>query len=272
MAAGSASPNNDPDFLLILLVTTVVIFVFVAFIVTILFLYQRRYFTHQKAISQLKQNFQQELLQTQLEIQEETFRNISEELHDNIGQVLSFVKLTLNSYSVTKAEQREGKVQECSDLVANVITDVRDLSKSLSTDFISRLGLGGMIEREAERLNRSGLIHTSVTTEGEVFELNQQSELILFRVFQEAINNTLKHARAKRLTIALKYSPDLFTLTVGDDGKGFDTATETLGSGLTNIRNRAALIGAETHIISQVNQGCIIEILFNPQKHQLYAQ
>jgi signal transduction histidine kinase len=134
------------------------------------------------------------------------------------------------------------------------------------------LGLVNALEIEVERINNSGLINASVLIEGEAYSLGEQRELVLFRIFQEALNNTLKHSGAKHLKINLQYSKLLLNLTLEDDGVGFssDLISWNLGSGLKNIQSRAALIGAVATIYSSPGKGCCIKVTLNPLEQQLY--
>jgi signal transduction histidine kinase len=93
----------------------------------------------------------------------------------------------------------------------------------------------------------------------------------LFRICQEAINNTLKHANAKHLKISLQYSEKLFNLTLEDDGDGFSAGqpANNGGAGLKNMENRATLIGATATIGSLPGKGCIVKVLFNPLEQPL---
>ncbi|WP_170227692.1 sensor histidine kinase [Mucilaginibacter frigoritolerans] len=220
----------------------------------------------------LQANFRQEFLKARLEIQEQTFAHVSREIHDNITQVLSFVKLNLAMMGGTNAEQ-QAKISENRDLIAQVITDLRDLSKSLSFENITKQGLVKTIEIETRRINKSGLLNSTLLIEGDSYPLGEQRELVLFRIFQEALNNTLKHSGAKDLTIALQYIPEMFTLTLEDNGTGFlrDNLDDFMGAGLKNIENRASLIGAVATINSEPGNGCSIKISLNPLEQRLYA-
>ena len=106
----------------------------------------------------IKSDFQQTLLQTQLEIQEQTLKTISEEIHDNIGQALSLAKLKLNTVDFTKQEQLIEKITDSKNLVSKAIQDLRDLSRSLNTDNIAAMGLIRAIEYELELFRKSGYI------------------------------------------------------------------------------------------------------------------
>src|ERR1700744_4216897 len=215
--------NNAPDSneLYVVFFSATVFFVFLAgFIIYFILLYQKRQAQNKTEREILEANFRQEFLKARLEIQEQTFMHVSRELHDNVSQVLSFVKLNLAMISGTDKEY-QAKINENRDLIAQVITDLRDLSKSLSFEHISKLGLVKTIENEVNKINKSGIINADLLTKGEVYALGEQRELVLFRIFQEALNNAIKHSGADQLKISLQYIPDNFNLTVEDNGAGF---------------------------------------------------
>jgi signal transduction histidine kinase len=257
----------------IVVFSSAALFAFIAiFIIYFVVLYRNRQLKNKKEQERLQAAFKQELLKTQLEVQEQTLNYVSTEIHDNITQVLSFVKLTLGNIASGIEEEKKGKVIETRELVAQSITDLRDLSKSLSFEHIASQGLIRTIEKEVERVNKSGLIEVFLGQEGNSYSLGEQRELVLFRIFQETLNNTLKHAGARHLKIMLQYHVDLFILTLEDDGSGFsaETLENKSGSGLRNIENRATLIGGTATIDSAPGKGCNIKVVLNPLKQQLY--
>jgi signal transduction histidine kinase len=261
--------NKDIGTLVI--ITTLIFLIAPAFILLYIFIYNQRKKRHIEEKEQLKSTFQKELLKTQIEVQEQTLTNISREIHDNITQVLSFVKLNLGMID-NGDEGIQNKINESRELVAQAITDLRNLSKSLSFEHIVNLGLVKTIELEADRINNSGLINTIFIVDGDEYSLGQQRELVLFRIFQEALNNTLKYSGAKHLKINLQYSEVLFNLTLEDDGAGFSPGLlhDNLGAGLKNIKNRAFLVGATANIDSSPGEGCRITVTLNPFEQQLY--
>ncbi|MBV8389749.1 MAG: hypothetical protein JO080_08120 [Mucilaginibacter sp.] len=263
---------KDDGINLVVIAASLLLALLVCSVVYFVVLYRNKQLKNKKEQEELEANFRQELLKTQLEVQEETLNYISSEIHDNITQILSFVKLTLGSIASGIEEGKKTKIIETRELVAQTITDLRDLSKSLSFEHIASQGLIRTIEKEVERVNKSGLIEISLEQEGNSYSLGEQRELVLFRIFQETLNNTLKHAGAKHLKIMLQYDTDLFILTLKDDGSGFsaETLENKSGSGLRNIENRASLIGGTATIDSSPGKGCNIKVVLNPLKQQLY--
>jgi signal transduction histidine kinase len=259
---------QDDSIGLVVVLTGLFFALLVGSVVYFVVLYRSKQLKNKKEHEQLHANFRQELLKTQIEIQEQTLNHTSREIHDNITQVLSFVKLTLGLTKNLSEKEIQLKINESRELVGQTIVDLRDLSKSLSFEHISNLGLVKTIEMEVERINKSGIIAVEFSLDGEPYSLGGQHELVVFRIFQEALNNTLKHSGAKHLKINLQYHSDLFNLTLEDDGSGFsaETLDNKRGSGLKNIENRAALIGGTATINSASGKGCCVKVTLYPLK------
>lgn len=256
-------PIDENEIVTIVLVGSFITLLVVAFLVSFIYFYQRRHFAFLREKEQIRSQFQEELLKTRLEIQEETFKKISEEIHDNIGQTLSFIKLNMNTMKVSLAPEEEEKWKESRDLLTRVIKDLRNLSKTLNTDFIQDIGLVDAVRQQLSLLERSGLYHTSLEVTGEKQPYSVHRELVLYRVIQELLNNIVKHADAGRITVVMEYRPDRLLVSVQDDGKGFDPApvrAERSGIGLKNVFNRIALIDGVIHMDSSPGKGTLIKI------------
>jgi signal transduction histidine kinase len=264
--------NNGHELYVVLCLGLLLIGFLASFIIYFIVLYKNKQLSHKREQDKLQAVFQQELLKTQVEMQEQTLNHISREIHDNITQVLSFVKLNLAFPAKATREQVELKISESRNLVAQVINDLRDLSKSLSYEHIIQLGLVQTMEIEAGRINKSGIIKIELSVGGDARNLGEERELVVFRIFQEALNNALKHSGAKLLKISLDYFDHLFNLTIQDNGVGFQADTlSNSGSGLRNMVNRAALIGADAVIDSAPGKGCCIKITIDPLTQYTHA-
>lgn len=252
--------GQEMNLALILVLCTLAMVVFVISF----FIFFRRY--RQKIVQNLKEKeslrsqFQQTLLQSQLEIREQTFKHISQEIHDNIGQMLSLAKLNLATTNFKDEAAAERKVQDAHELVAKSILDLRNLSRSFDTDYISGKGIQQSIAFELELIERAGNHKTQLTLLGEPVKLDKQKELILFRIIQECFNNILRHAQAAQITVQISYLENAISLKITDDGHGFDNASTDLGLGLRNMHNRAALIGASFSITSLSGNGTTVNI------------
>lgn len=242
--------------------------IFALFVVGFLFLfillYQKKSiaFTTERQLMETK--FEQELLRTQLEIQEHTLKNISQEIHDNIGQTLSLVKLNLNTIDFEKQHALPQKLDNSKELVSKAIADLRSLSKTLHTDAILSAGLLKAIEFELGVIEKAGVYQTSLQVKGSPVSLQAQKELILFRIVQEAINNIIKHAKASRIAIKMEVENSHLLLSIEDNGCGFERppvdADISAGIGLRSMQNRVQLINGNFNIDSKPSKGTHIQI------------
>lgn len=250
----------------IIIVTLFLLIVSVGIIMLVL-VYQKRQLQYLKDKEQLKINFEKEILESKLEIQEQTVKNISQEIHDNIGQILSLAKLTINTMDCSQPVLLQEKINDSKQLIGKAIQDLRDLSKSLDSDYVTEMGLIKSIEYELQLIKKTGTIETDLVTDGTFYRLPNQHELILFRIFQEVINNVIKHSKASSVVVNVCYMPGIFSLTIKDNGLGFDTAfinnieMKKSGLGIKNIQSRSRLIGANCNIRSEPERGTTVKII-----------
>jgi len=209
-------------------------------------------------------NFQNVLLQTQMEIREQTMQTIGADLHDNIGQLLSLTSLTLNSIELDNAEKAHQKIEAAIELNLKSIKEMRLLGKLLHGEQLLKLGLEEAIRHEISWVEKSGKYKVDYLVEGErSAEQNADKDLILFRITQEILNNIIKHSQAKEIIIKLEYQQPGIRLQVIDDGTGFniaDLTEEQKGMGLKNIQKRAEIVGGNIFIQSQPGEGTCVEI------------
>jgi signal transduction histidine kinase len=239
-----------------------VLLLIVAVIIMVL-VYQKRQIKFLKEKENLKMQFENQLLESQVEIHEQTLKNISEEIHDNIGQMLSLVKLNLNTFPPDLEEPVQKKISDTEELLGKAINDLRDLNQSMHGDKISAMGLEAALAQELKQLQKTGMFDTELLVEGHNYQLEQQKEIILFRIVQEALNNAIKHSGAKKIAIYLLYSPESFLLKITDNGKGFDATgypPSLSGIGLGSMKNRAVLMGADFVVHSSAGNGTGITI------------
>lgn len=242
------------------IVGTVIILFFLIFFYLFFLQLHRRRAIHEKQILELKTQYEKTILQSQLEIQEQTFRNISQEIHDNIGQVLSLAKLNLN----TIPHGTTDKITLTEELLGKAINDLRDLSKSMHPEKIADIGLTNAISNELQMIQRVSKLSTEIITEDKEVQLSSEKSIVVFRMVQEILHNILKHAKAKNVIVKLKGGDQKTSIEISDDGKGFDIAslnsTET-GIGLKSIQQRCTLINARFNIDSKPGSGTSIQLL-----------
>ncbi len=231
------------------------------FIIFLIWNYYKRNTAYRNKVLLIEHQKQQAILQAQIEIQEQTLKNVSQELHDNIGQVLSLVKLNINTMIDTATGPLYEKINDSKELITQAIQDLRNLSRTLNTDYIMEMGLISLIKYELELLKKSGKYQTHLNIEGTPFIIEKQKELILFRILQEIVHNIIKHAKASVIDIHIKFDHNLFSFTIIDNGSGFDASQleqnsySGLGLGIRNMNNRAKLINGNFRLTSSVGKG-----------------
>ncbi len=226
--------------------------VLVFFIIMFIVLYQRRYYKFLREKQSLQNSFQSEILKTQLETQEDTFFQIGEEIHDNIGQLLSSTKMLLGitERSLTSIPDPFKTAQET---LGKAIVELRALSKSLNKEWLHQFNLIQNLETEIDRINTAHLIQIQLATSVKILPLAPEAQVMLFRIIQEAMHNSLKHSNAKMIRISIELN-DSILVSVYDDGSGFQiTESKHHGVGIINMKHRTSLLGGtiEWHAIEE---------------------
>src|SRR5689334_15895977 len=160
--------QQDHALILLIVAGTIILLLLGIFIIGFLFFYQRKHNKHLTEKQILHSHFQQTLLQTQLEIREQTMQTIGADLHDNIGQLLSLTSLTLNSVKLDDAEKAQQKINSALELTVRSIKEMRMLGKLLQGEQLIGLGLPEAIRQEINWIERSGKYAVNYEVEGEL--------------------------------------------------------------------------------------------------------
>lgn len=254
----------------ILVITLFLVIVAIGIIMLVL-LYQKKQIQNSREKEQLKVLFEKEILESKLEIQEQTFKNISQEIHDNIGQVLILARLTVNAMECNDQNNLKERIGNTNELLGKALQDLRNLSKSLNAENIAEIGLVKSIANEVELIKKTGKYNVNLKLEEISFALSHQHEVIVFRIFQEILNNIIKHSNATEINVEMAGLADRLVLQVADNGQGFDPFAEKKeaqpGSGIRNMKNRASMIGAHLSLTSEVGNGTVITMTL-PKKNE----
>jgi PAS domain S-box-containing protein len=187
--------------------------------------------------------------------QEQERSLISEELHDNVNQLLTSAKLYA-SLGRDGVEDAAEMIKKSITLMQMAIDEIRKLSKQLSVSFVSTTALEDAIKELIETVAVSNQL--TITFHNELLTSlreNEQIKMAVYRILQEHLTNVVKHAQAKHVEVTLRQSQEKLTLVVVDDGKGFDTTQKSDGIGLRNMRSRAESLMGIFSIDSQIGKG-----------------
>ncbi len=217
-----------------------------------------------------EQALTQQLLRRAIAAQEEERARLSRELHDGIGQMLTAVELSLDrlvkALPANEVTARE-RVKRTRTLLEQTLTDLRRIITALRPGVLDQLGLAPALEWVSDHTLRP--LGLAVTIEADDWQerLPGEIETILFRIAQEAMNNVARHSQAKRLTIRLLRENGQVSMTLTDDGQGYDPSTVSLaldhspGLGLAGMQERASLAGGQVTLESAPSQGTTVHVV-----------
>lgn len=225
-------------------------------IIGVMLAYGKRRQRHLLEVKDLEHRYNQNLLSSQIEIQENTLREISQELHDNISQQLGLVKLQLNQL---QKQDDTGGIAETRAVVSQTIKDLRDLSHSLHPDRIAAFSFRENLLFELEKMKRLGNLEIEENIEPDAGNLKMDKKVILYRVVQELLNNCLRHAQASFISIGIRYTPTHVHLHLSDNGLGMNPEQKA-GIGLISIKNRLDLLKGVMQMENRPGKGLEITI------------
>ncbi len=209
-----------------------------------------------------EQRFEDELLKSKIEIQEQTLKNVSWELHDNIGQLLSTAVMQINILGTSIDKNSAESLAEVRELVGSSLQEIRNLSKTLNREVVQNVGIVKSIEVELARFEKLNFLDTKLIIEGDIIHIDPKDEIILYRIVQEFFSNTIKHAEASNMLVSLQYTPESLTIIAKDDGKGYEMDYVQANSGLINMRSRASLVEAEIDFKSSSGKGVELTLVY----------
>jgi signal transduction histidine kinase len=250
---GSTNPVNHFDWNLFILGPTAVFLVLIIFIIYVVTAYkasQRRFIEEKK---RLKELFEAEIVRAQLEMNELTLQRIASEIHDHIGHNLTIAAMNM---PFLKSDDDNQAAVDTRQLVQQSLSDLRNLSRSLSNGYMLDLGLEAAIRREIELLSKPGNpafslhVHRVEPSVKIPVVSSDQSEVFFFRCVQESLSNVIKYASASEVTIQVWYAGEACVrVEVTDNGIGIDPEKVEKGVGLRSMEQRMKMLNGQLEIL-----------------------
>jgi PAS domain S-box-containing protein len=206
-------------------------------------------------------NKQKLITEVTIEAQEKEREEIGKELHDNINQILASVKLHLE---LAKADPKQfpEAIENSYDHVNLAITEIRQLSKQLVMPSLED-SLVNVIREFIEDIERlTDISFTFLHVDFNEYLLDEKAKVMIYRILQEQVNNILKHADATRVKVVMETKGNSFSLTITDNGRGFDPGIRARGIGLRNIENRVRMYNGTSEVTSEPGDGTTLKIVF----------
>ncbi|MEZ4903444.1 MAG: sensor histidine kinase [Spirosomataceae bacterium] len=260
------------EFSYLIIIGTGIMLIMALFVVLFVVYYQRKQIEQKMRVKDMEAEFQQKLLQVSMASTEAERRRIAQDLHDDIGALLSVTKLTFNALygQIGSNQQAEQLAKQVRDALDETINHVRRISRELVPTTLERFGLSAALQEFAARSNTHNSLRVTFGCGGdENYRLDPRTELMLYRVSQELINNAMKHSKGKNVHVQLSLPPHCFGLVIEDDGQGFDLegvrSKPSPGLGLDSIEGRLRVINGKIHYETAHQKGCraVVELKNN---------
>lgn len=258
---------GQTEITIFIFLTNLILLIFIIGIAIFILKYRKKKLQHEKEKIEIEKQHKLDLLHNQLHIQQQTMQFIGSEIHDSVTQ-----KLTLASIYSQRLEfenQYPGiaeKLNRVSSIINDSLTELRDLSKTLTDNKIQYTSLAELLNIECERVNDTGICKAILEYDIDR-EISVTAKSFLLRVIQEFIQNSLKHSGCGMIKIRLTDAKEGLSIVASDDGKGFDLDhIQSSGIGLTNMKRRIALIGGTFDLQSRPEDGTTLRLFIVNKK------
>ncbi|MDP2723646.1 MAG: ATP-binding protein [Bacteroidales bacterium] len=193
-----------------------------------------------------------------IDAQEAERQHLSRELHDGLGQLVLAIRMKLNQLTDDNTDKNNLLIAETHDLIRVTVSEIRNISNNLMPSVLHEFGLVAALGKLAREITANGqlVVDFQSNFQEKEFIINR-IQIYLYRIVQEALNNVIKHGDATEVVIRLNKSSDGLMLTIKDNGKGFRIEKKSYfsGNGITNMKERANLLGGHFQLNSKVNRG-----------------
>jgi len=240
----------------------------IALIILLLYAYKQRANSmrqrdelHALAIEKEKQNSKISTLTALLEGQEQERGRLARDLHDGLGGLLSGTKLQLSYLNPTNSENIQEGISKSINQIDGAVEELRRVAHNLMPDLLLKYSLEVAIQEFASRMSNNALdIHTEFINYSN--SISKEKQLLLYRIIQELVNNTIKHAQASEIIIQISEEENILNLIIEDNGKGFNQENLDVRktAGFHNIESRVQFLKGTMNIISELNIGTSIEL------------
>jgi signal transduction histidine kinase len=226
-------------------------------IIFLVLIYQKRQLRFLMDKQELESRYSEELLKTRIETQEQTLNTISREIHDNIGQLLNSSKTLLVAHQ-RKTNSSGAELTNAEEQLGHAIQELRALSRSLSGEWLERFNFCENLSTETARINAVDGVQVKLNLPASI-PMVKERQLVLYRMVQEAFQNSLKHSGGNVIHITARQNDSHIAISIADNGKGFNTADHIQGFGMNSITQRAKLMGGTARWVSD-NTGTGVHI------------
>ena len=257
--------DDSKEGILLIATTMVVLIAFALTVLAVMMIYRKRKVEHLQEITRMNEKFERELLEAQLEVQRETMQYIGREIHDHVGQELTLAYLLTQQLEARDAKM-ENQVTAVGKIIHESLSDLRNLSRSLTDSAVGGNDLDQLVKLECYKVRSAKVCKVNYRCSAPGIKSSDSVKSFVVRILQEFVQNSLKHSNCTAISVELSTHAEGVMLTAMDNGKGFAEGQQQAGIGLANMRQRAAIIGAELSIESAQAQGTRLQLYIPNQQ------
>jgi len=262
-------PETSNDISFAILIIGLVLGSLGLFVIALVVMFYRRAIRHKSDMTKIEAEKSQDLLKSALNAQEKERRRIGSDIHDDVGPLLSLLKLQLSNIARKSSDSSQNKlIKESKDTIDSIIKNVRRVSRDLAPAVLFELGLEEALFQIEEKLKSLTSAKVEFTINCSLSTISSSQALAIHRVLQESLNNILKHADADKIDVDLSCDESILKIEISDNGKGFNTEKINDGCGLNNIRARAKMFGGNLSVQSKLDNGTVLIITMKAAKHE----
>lgn len=219
---------------------------------------------YRQQLKEMEQQQQLTFANAMLEGEERERKRVAKELHDGLGGMLAGIKLNLSSWAARRGIQQDSQLDNITGQLDRSVKELRHIARNLMPEALLRFGLEAALRELCESVISDGQ-HIDFHAFNVEKSLPLTSQVTIYRIVQEALNNAIRHAEASGILVQCSQNKNRFFITVEDNGKGFksDVALQKSGLGLSNIKNRVEYLDGKLEIISAANEGTALNIELN---------
>lgn len=222
-------------------------------------------FNYLKKVEKAREESEKEILNAIIKTEEKERKRFAKDLHDGLGPILSTVKLSISTLSQLENKKRNKEIISNTEVVINeALKSIKEISNNLSPHILNNFGLASAIKSFTNKIVKSKAINISFNSNMHDERLDENVEVVLYRVVCELMNNTVKHASANNIEINLTKNNNIVKLVYTDDGKGFDVEKilneKTSGMGYSNMLTRIKSLKGKLNINSSKEKGTEVVI------------
>jgi signal transduction histidine kinase len=226
----------------------------------------QKIFKYMKKVEDSRRLTEKMFLNTIIQTEEKERKRFAKDLHDGLGPLLSSVKMSVSSLAQMKQDDASREIVENTELVINeAIKSLKEISDNLSPHILNNFGLVRALNNFSNKINVTKTIRINLESDLKDERFDNNVEVVLYRVICELINNTIKHAQARKIEIKISKEEEFLNIVYKDDGRGFDVSKVieqpgTGGMGFSNIYSRINSLKGEIKIESEHKKGTLVTI------------